>query len=157
MLVITDSSIMDTLTGKLMKKKIQLAGALSIYEILRLCTVLAVQAESSQARLPVSWYMSVPLLALPFYLLYVVYKNGVHASFAAELYGIIKIAGIAAFMFFIYDAFGKTVVNFPLNKTEIIKTLVYMMPFFIIDVILSVFIMIKVYKTRDKTEGEPCK
>ena len=148
---------MDMLTGELMKKKSLLAGALSIYEILRLCVILAVQAESSQTRLPISWYMSVPLLAVPLYLLYVMYKNGVYAFFAAELYGIIKIAGIAGFIFFIYDALIKTVVKFPLNKTDLIKISVYMMPFFMIDVILSVFIMIKIHKAQDKTEGEPCK
>lgn len=140
-----------------MNKKSPLLGTLSIYEILRLCFILAVQAEYSQTKLPLSWYMSVPLTALPFYLLYTMHKNDGYSSFAAELYGIIKIAGIAGFIFFIYRTFAADTPIFSVNKADLIKICIYMMPFFIIDVILSVLLMIKNSRVHKKTEGEPCK
>ena len=155
--VMTDSSIIKEVTGKSMKKKIPLLGALSVYEILRLCFILAVQAEYSDTKLPLSWYLSVPLLVLPFFLLYTMYKNNSYASFAAELYGIIKIAGTAGFIFFINRLVVQSPADFPVRSLYVFKTLIYMMPFFVIDVILSVFLIIKNYRTHEQTEGELCK
>lgn len=142
-----------------MKKKIPLLGALSVYEILRLCVILTVQAEYSQSRLPLAWYMSVPLLMLPFFLLYTLYKNSLYTPFVLQLYGIIKIAAVGGFIFFIYRGFIREAADVPLtlNRTDLIKTLIYVMPFFTIDVILSMLFMLKTYKAQDKTEGEPCK
>ncbi|WP_428770919.1 hypothetical protein V1L52_03495 [Treponema sp. HNW] len=140
-----------------MKKKIPLLGALSVYEILRLCFVLAVQAEYSDTKLPLSWYLSLPLLTLPFFLLYAMHKNNSYAAFAAELYGIIKTAGTAGFIFFIYRLFVQRPADFPVHGIYLFKTLIYMMPFFAIDVILSVLLIIKNYKAHEQTEGELCK
>lgn len=157
LLVMADSGIINTVIGKSMKKKSPLSGALSVYEILRLCVILAVQAEYSQARLPMSWYMSVPLLLVPLFLLYTVYKNNGYASFAAELYGIIKIAAAAGFIFFIYRNIIQAHTDFSPAQTNVITAAIYVMPFFAIDVILSVLLIIKNYKAHEQTEGELCK
>ncbi|MGI5174443.1 hypothetical protein H0R92_12710 [Treponema sp. OMZ 840] len=140
-----------------MNKKNLLFTAAFVYELLRLLFILAVQAEYSEGRLPLSWYAAVPLLSLPFFLLYTMYTKHRYAAFAAQLYVLIKTAGIAGFLFFMRQTLVQSGVLFRQSGTNVFQTLIYMMPFFTIDVILSVALMVKRYKEHGQTEGEPCK
>ena len=84
-----------------MSKRSLFFAAAAAYEVIRLYFVLTVQAGTSSPAGNLSWYAAVPLLMVPFFLLYAMEKGGGEKVFAAYLYGIIKIAGIAGFALFI--------------------------------------------------------
>jgi len=142
-----------------MNKKSRFFMAVAVYEIIRLYFVLTLQTGTSSATGVLSWYAAAPLLMLPFFLLYAMEKGGGEKAFAAYLYGIIKIAGIAGFALFIIRTFIQTggEQNLFINRFVSLKTFIFIMLFFVIDVILAAAVMIKNYKQNKTTEGEPCK
>lgn len=142
-----------------MSKKSLFSAAAAAYEIIRLYFVLTLQTGTSSATGVLSWYAAVPLLMVPFFLLYAMEKGGGEKAFAANLYGIIKIAGIAGFALFIIRTFLQTDRGRHLfiNRFVSLKTFIFIMLFFVIDVILAAAVMIKNYKQNKTTEGEPCK
>ena len=142
-----------------MSKRSLFFAAAAAYEIIRLYFVLTVQAGTSSVTGVLSWYAAVPLLMVPFFLLYAMEKGGSVGGFAAYLYGIIKIAGIAGFALFIIRTFLQTDRGRHLfiNRFVSLKTFIFIMLFFVIDVILAAAVMIKNYKQNKTTEGEPCK
>lgn len=142
-----------------MSKRSLFFAAAAAYEIIRLYFVLTLQTGTSSATGVLSWYAAVPLLMVPFFLLYAMEKGGSEKAFAAYLYGIIKIAGIAGFALFIIRTFLQTDPgrHFFINRFASLKTLIAVMLFFAIDVILAAVIMIKNYNRNKTTEGESCK
>ena len=86
-------------------------------------------------------------------------KGGGEKAFAANLYGIIKIAGAAGFALFVCRTFLQTDRGRHLfiNRFVSLKIFIFIMLFFVIDVILAAAVMIKNYKQNKTTEGEPCK
>ena len=142
-----------------MSKKSLFFAAVAAYEIIRLYFVLTLQTGTSSATGVLSWYAAVPLLMVPFFLLYAMEKGGGEKAFAANLYGCIKIAGAAGFALFVCRTFLQTDRGRHLfiNRFVSLKTFIFIMLFFVIDVILAAAVMIKNYKQNKTTEGEPCK
>lgn len=142
-----------------MSKRSLFFAAAAAYEIIRLYFVLTLQAGTSSATGVLSWYAAVPLLMVPFFLLYAMEKGGTEKAFAAHLYGCIKIAGAAGFALFVCRTFLQTDQerHFFINRFASLKTLIAVMLFFAIDVILAAVIMIKNYNRNKTTEGESCK
>ena len=142
-----------------MSKRSLFFAAAAVYEIIRLYFVLTLQTGTPSATGVLSWYAAVPLLMVPFFLLYAMEKGGGEKAFAANLYGCIKIASAAGFALFVYRTFLQTDQerHFFINRFASLKTLIAVMLFFAIDVILAAVIMIKNYNRNKTTEGEPCK
>lgn len=153
-----DSGIMGKGNAYMSKRSLFFAAA-AAYEIIRLYFVLTLQTGTSSATGVLSWYAAVPLLMLPFFLLYAMEKGGSEKAFAANLYGIIKIAGAAGFALFVCRTFLQTdrERHLFINRFVSLKIFIFIMLFFVIDVILAAAVMIKNYKQNKTTEGEPCK
>lgn len=140
-----------------MKKRTLLFAVTAAYEIVRLFFILATQPEVAGRRLPLAWYASVPLLMLPLFLLYDIHRNDSVQSFSLSAYAAVKTAGLAGFVFFVRHIFIQYTYTVFIDRSYVIRMIVYVLPFFIIDTILSVTSMIQYYKRHNKTEGEPCK
>lgn len=141
-----------------MSKKDLFFFPLTAYEAFRLFFILTFQVHNGVQRLPLSWYMALPLFILPFFLLPYIKQNNANKYFALRLYTIFKSASCAGYIAFGIKNFSGAAIKTVLLKTYSIKQLGLLVIFFIIDVILCVLMAVCIScRKNDKTEGELCK
>lgn len=119
--------------------------------------ILTARPEFYIDALPLSWYAGVPLLGLPFILVYLMYRDGVRKTLAGNLYMLQKVASLTGFVVYMVKYHAYALYNASLDEFYSLKLLVLIVIFFGIDVILCAVILLMNRKTKLKSEGEICK
>lgn len=125
---------------------------LLLYEVLRLIVILTSRPEFSIDILPASWYASVPLLALPVVLAFLM-GNVTKKDFLHEycrLYILGKILSAPGLLLFCLKAVPVSLSFGQLNGYYSIKRAFLLMIFFVIDVILCAVIFVWLHRKKDK-------
>lgn len=100
---------------------------------------------------PLSWYISVPLLFIPFVLLYNIYKNTETSLFSLHLYKLIKLSALLSYAVFIYKDLPFAIKNLRFKNLYSLRNIIHISIFFIIDVIIIMVFSIYTH-TNQKIE-----
>ncbi len=137
---------------------------LGAFEIIRLVFLLSLHAKFEIVSQNFGWYITAPLLGIPFLLLFIAYKSSLPASedeihfnennqvkkIIMQIYAIQKAATTTGFAFFAVAYIQNLSINILSDGLYFIKILPFMVIFFTIDVILCITIILKQEK---KSEG----
>ncbi len=143
---------------------------LALYEIVRVYFITTSQYQETQAALPLGWYANVPLMIIPFFLLFIHYKSYINLNieespFVQEsnnsetmnltknLFLLQKIASCTGLLAFTIAYIQKNLNFVPLEGDNFLKSLPIVMIFFTIDVILCVTILLQQKNIDYSSEG----
>jgi hypothetical protein len=125
---------------------------LFLYEISRTIFILIARPESVINILPFSWYIAVPLLFIPFLLLYHMYENTENACFCSHLFILVKLSALISYVFFIYKDLPFAIQNLKFRNPYSIRNILHISIFFIIDVII--IIVFSIYEHNNPKNRE---
>ena len=140
-----------------MKKKLFLVYLLYIYEALRLIFILTYQPNFSIEILPISWYISVPLLCFSFIFIYHGFTQTTleNKMLFQRLYSLGKFLSMAGSVSFIRATLKLLFSNGLFNSFYSIYHLIFLLFFLVIDGILGLlFFFKKPILNQEKTEGD---
>ena len=114
------------------------------YEITRLVLILTTRPEFSIDILPISWYSSVPLLAFPLILVYLMFTHDFpQKKIFINLYSITKILSDSGLVAYCTKAIPLSVSYGKINGYYSLKRSLFLMIFLVIDAILCTVIFLK--------------
>lgn len=120
------------------------------YEITRLVLILTTRPEFSIDILPVSWYSSVPLLAFPLILVYLMFTHDFpQKKIFSNLYSISKLLSSAGFIAYCTKVIPISVSYGQINGFYSLKRSIFLMIFLIINAILCTVIFLKIKNPDD--------
>lgn len=125
------------------------------YEVARLVAVLLTRPEFSIDILPASWYAAAPLMAFPPVLAYLAARQDDSADSAARLYIMAKLLSGAGLVAYCLDAVPLSISCGQLNGYYSVKRALFLMIFFLIDVILCAAVFARLRRKKGGTNGPP--
>lgn len=140
-----------------MKKNRLLCYLPLCYELVRLVAILLTRPEFSIDMLPASWYASAPLMAFTPILAYLMatQDDATKSSTYSRLYIMAKLLSGAGLVAYCLDAVPLSIAYGQLNGYYSIKRALFLMIFFLIDVILCAVVFMRLRREKDRTEKPP--
>ncbi len=143
---------------------------LAVYELTRLLFIVSSQSLETQSTISLGWYANVPLIIIPFFLLFIHYKTYTSIPtdknpflFTAStsetmhltrnLFLLQKAASCTGLLAFTFTYIKNTFTTMSLEPNYFLKSLPIVMIFFTIDVILCVTILLQQRNIDYTTEG----
>lgn len=139
-----------------MEKKSKITHFFTIYELIKVFFILKSNAGSDFFVLPLSWYVSIPLIILPFILCILIQHHPEENKVLLTLYVFTKIVSIISLAMYFVIFFQKAIYDVKIKDFYLLKNLIQVMLFFLFDVIILVIIFIKRICNK-QTDGLECK